>query len=121
MGHGWAWPRANATGDRFLDGKGANFLPNALCGTVSKYVSTAFGKTQKWVPDERGSQEIVDGFSALLKRAGSEARNILFSNERFGILSYCAEGKDKLRSMLAEAGAEKATVVLMFRVCRSPP
>jgi len=115
MGHGWAWPRANATGDRFLDGKGANFLPNALCGTVSKYVSTAFGKTQKWVPDERGSQEIVDGFSALLKRAGSEARNILFSNERFGVSSYCAEGKEKLRSMLAEAGAEKATVVLMFR------
>ena len=106
MEHGWAWPRSE--NGHFVEAKGLLALADTLCGRVSVWNSRD--------PDSRDPSTVLNKYSTLLRRAGTEGRNILISNEVLGVTRVLsAEGKKTLRRILAHAGIENATVVAMLR------
>ena len=72
------------------------------------------GQYQTRARDDAAAERILSAWRARLKRAASEAPNLVLSNELFFHMA-CDGGWQRFRQLLAEAGYAAATVVMMLR------
>ena len=112
---GWGSPRDRPTGEAYLRPKStAALLPFALCGDVMGTRTGPLGQYQTRARDDAAAERILSAWRARLKRAASEAPNLVLSNELFFHMA-CDGGWQRFRQLLAEAGYAAATVVMMLR------